>query len=67
MLGWVFGLASHRGDRFESDQNENRDRRLNEHPTEFVHANHGSGVGMGEEVAAGIGSRVINRERDRLA
>ena len=57
MLGWIFGLASHRGDRFKADQNQNRNRSLNEHPAEFVNADHRGCVGMGEEVAGGVGGR----------
>ena len=33
----VLGLAAHRGHRFESDQDQNRDGGLHEHPAEVVH------------------------------
>ena len=36
MPGGIFGLASHRGDRFKADQDENGDCGLNEQEAEFV-------------------------------
>ena len=63
----VLGLASHRGHRFESDQNQNRDRGLHEHPAEVVHADHRAGVGMAEEVALFVLVGIGDLERHRLA
>ena len=42
VLRWILSLAAHRGHRFEADQNQNRDRGLDEHPAELVHPDHRS-------------------------
>ena len=66
MLGRIFCLASHRGDRLETDENENCNRRLNKHPAPFVHADHRRCVGMGQEVAGRVSRRIRDDERNRL-
>ena len=67
VLGWILGLASHRGHRFEADQDQNGDRCLDEHVTEFVRHDDRSCGGMRQEVAGGIGCRVVDGEGDGLA
>ncbi len=57
MLGWIFSLASHRGYRFEADQDQNGDRGLNEQVTEFVRRNDRGRVGVGQEVRRSRPSR----------
>ena len=40
MFGWILRFASHGGHRFESDQNQDRDRCLNEHPVQVMRCHH---------------------------
>ena len=42
----VFGFAAHGGHRFESDQDQNGDRGLNEHPAKIVNADDRFRIGM---------------------
>ena len=67
VFGRIFGLASHRGDRFEADQDENGDRGLNEQKAEFVRRDDRSGVGVGKEVAGGVCLGIVDGEGNRLA
>ena len=63
----VLGLASHRGHRFEADQDQNGDRGLHKHEAKVVHSDDRPGVGMRNESAGGVGLRIADVIRHRLA
>ena len=68
MFGGILRLAPHRGDRFEADQDENRDCGLNEHVAGFMRSNDGHGAEVCvRNVAGRVGLRVGDLEGHWLA
>ena len=67
VLGWIFGFASHRSDRFEADQDENCNCCLDEHVAQLVRHYHGRCGGVRQEIASGISLGVVDGEGNRLA
>ncbi len=63
----ILRLAAHRRDRFESDQNQNGDGRLNEHPREVVDSNYRACARMSQEDALVVVFGIVDDERHRLA
>ena len=67
VLGGIFGLAAHRGHRFEANQDENGDGGLDEQKAEFVRCNNRGGGRVGEEVAGGVCLGIVDGEGNRFA